>query len=250
MSNNFFVRQILKTGSSFLVGTSIAIGTLCPIVLTSSRVLADSSYQVGIRGDAANELQALAKQNITPKTIAFTPNGEWVIIYDGNGYFPSPNFPPDALNQIVTLNKRKSTINTIAFTPKGEWVIIYDGNGYFPSANFPQDALNAIVNVNKQKSIIKSVAFDPNGGWVVLYGINNATYTNNISPDAIATIVNVHNIGKTFINIAFTPSNGWVLLYNTPNELASPIVPLFNPYIPSGLGGGAIRCANTTSICN
>ena len=74
MSNNL-VRQIVKVGGSFFVGASIAIGTLCPIVLNSSRALADDVYSLDIPTDAANELKTLANEGINPKTIAFTPDG-------------------------------------------------------------------------------------------------------------------------------------------------------------------------------
>lgn len=77
MSNNFLVRQILKAGGSFFVGASIVIGTLCPIVLTSSQALADSTG-VNIPSDANKTLGDLILQGITPTTIAFTPNGKWI----------------------------------------------------------------------------------------------------------------------------------------------------------------------------
>ncbi|MHC5824078.1 MAG: hypothetical protein ACYT04_51650, partial [Nostoc sp.] len=105
MSNNFLVRQILKAGGKFFVGASIAIGTLCPIVLSSSRVLADSNQQ-GIPTAAASELQTLANQGINPNTIAFTPNGEWIVLYNNNDAAWSTNFPHDAVNEILALNKQ------------------------------------------------------------------------------------------------------------------------------------------------
>ncbi|MHC5728139.1 MAG: hypothetical protein ACYTXY_29235, partial [Nostoc sp.] len=69
MSNNFLVRQILKAGGKFFVVASIAIGTLCPIVLSSSRVLADSTT-LGIPSDAQQALLNLVLQGVLADTIA------------------------------------------------------------------------------------------------------------------------------------------------------------------------------------
>ena len=256
MSNNL-VRQILKAGGSLFVGASIAIGTLSPIVLNSSRVLADATYS-NIPTDAQNNLnnldilhqninaksiaftpnggyailykkndavgnnlppafvsaiQALQQQDSTINTIAFTPSGEGVIIYDDYGYSTSNNFPQDALDELATLNQQGSIINNIAFTPNGEWVIIFDGNGYSTSDNFPQDVLNKLATLNQQGSTINSVAFNPNGGWAILYDKNGYAY-NGISKTAADAIVAKSNLKDGLINIAFTPSNGYVLLFS------------------------------------
>ena len=189
MSNNFLVRQILKASGSFFVGASIALGTLSPIVLNSSRVLAASAW-VGIPNYAARELQTLDNQGIKPKTIAFTPDGEWVILYNKNGAAWSTNFPPNAVNEILALNKQGSTINNIAFTPNGEWVIIYDGNGIINSDNFPQAALDELAALNKQGATISSVAFTNNGGFAIIFG-RNGSYYYKIPQNAINELVSL-----------------------------------------------------------
>jgi len=225
MSKNCFQRQFLKASGSFFVGASIAIGTICPIVLTSSRALADS-YSVGIPTLAANELQNLANLGITPNTIAFTPNGGWVILYGSNGY-DSSNLPQDALTELAAIHNQKSTINTIAFTPSGEWIIIFGGYGYYPSANFPQDALNEITTLNQQKTTINSVTFTPNGEWVIISNNGyHANWSSNFPQNAQNTILTKLNAGDTLQNIAFTPSNGWVLLYQPSLAQLEEILPV------------------------
>ena len=125
MSNNFLVRQIMSAGGSFFVGASIAIGTLSPIVLTSSRVLADS-YQQGIPTVAASELQTLANQGINPKTIAFTPNGEWIVLYNNNSaVYYSTNIPQTAINAMKEVINAGDSLTNIAFNPDNGSALLY-----------------------------------------------------------------------------------------------------------------------------
>ena len=234
MSNNFVVRQIVKAGGSFFVGASIAIGTLCPIVLNSSRVLADDIYSLDIPTDAANEFKTLYNQGITPKTIAFTPDGGWVILYNNNEAAWN-NIPQDAANVILALNKQGSTINTIAFAPNGGWVIIFDGNHYYPSGNFPQDALDGL---NKTKSLyltksINTIAFTPDGEWVIIFNGNGYYPSANFSPDALNELATLNKQGSTIKSVAFSSNGGFVILYdsngyyitnNVPQGVANAIV--------------------------
>lgn len=70
-----------------------------------------STYTTDIPTQAIDVLKTLDNQGITPNTIAFAPNGGWVIVNGNNGYNTN-NIPPEALNKLATLNKQNSTINT------------------------------------------------------------------------------------------------------------------------------------------
>ena len=230
MSNNL-VRQTLKTGSSFFVGALMAIGTLCPIVLNSSRALAGYSYTSDIPTEAGNDIQALDKQNIHP-TIAFTPTGEWVIIYNDNSAVGSKNFPGDAASEIQALEKGNILINTIAFTPKGEWVIIANNNVPIGSKNFPGDAASVLQTLQKQGSTIDCIAFTPNGEWVIIGNKGfNAYWSKNLPQDVsneINTILqnySIHGITYTIQRVVFAPNGGWGIIYNGGSNFTSSNIP-------------------------
>lgn len=232
MSNNFLVRQILKAGSSFFVGASIAIGTLCPIVFTSSRALADYTYTSDIPTEAINIIQTLGSQGINSNTIAFTPAGEWVFLYGRNGAIGSKNFPGDAASVIQTLQKQNVLINTIAFTPKGEWVIIANNNVAIGSKNFPGDAASQLQTLQKQGSTINCVAFTPNGEWVIIANNGFSAYgSNNLPQDVvnqIQTILQnyaVNSISYSIQRVAFAPNGGWAIIYNAGANTTSSNVP-------------------------
>lgn len=229
MSNNFLVRQILKTGSNFFVGASIVIGALCPIVLTSSRALAGYAYTNNIPTDAANEIKTLDNKGITPNTIAFTPDGGWVILYNKNSAAWN-NIPPDAANAILTLNKQGSTINTIAFTPKGQWIIIYNGNGVHWSGNFPQDAANAILTINKQGKTIDCVAFTSTGEWVIIGNEGYNAYLSKNFPQVVSNEINSilrRSVTQIFSiqSVVFAPNGGWGIIYNGGSNFTSSNIP-------------------------
>ncbi len=217
MSNNFLVRQIWRVGGRFFVGASIAIGTLCPIVLNSQKVLAYEKG-MGVPPDAQQALVNLTLQGEQPNTIAFAPNGGWAILNRTDGYVTN-NLPSAALNELATLHQQKSSINSIAFTPQGEWVIIYGTNAYFSSANFPPDALNQLKTINQKKLTINQIAFTPDGNWVIIANNgNNAYWSTNFPQDVIAKIQTIYQqpptIYQPIISIAFTPNSEWIIIAN------------------------------------
>jgi len=173
-------------------------------------------------------------QLLTINTIAFAPNGGWVILDGVNGYSTSNNFPPDALSKLTTLNKQGATINTIAFTPNGEWVIVYNGYEYYNSSTFPPDALSKLATINQQKLPINSIAFAPNGGWVIIYNKGkNTYYSTNIPQTLQDEITNLSKQGTfSLINVAFTSNDGFVVLYQ--DQITTDTTKVINSYVPAG----------------
>ncbi|MBW4597509.1 MAG: hypothetical protein KME46_32590 [Brasilonema angustatum HA4187-MV1] len=219
MSKNFLLRQFLKVGGSFLASASIAIGALCPIVLNSSKALADS-FQLGIPTEAVNALQSLDSQKINPKAIAFAPNGGWVILY-GNNNYNAKNIPQKAVDTLKMLHDQDSrnVINSITFTPAGEWVIVYNNNGLYPSDNFPQVIYDQLLTLHNKKSTIQTIAFAPDGAWVIVYDKNGFTPSINFPKEANDKLLALNKQAatiQTVINtVAFSPNGGFAIIYNT-----------------------------------
>jgi len=71
------------------------------------------------------KLRAIPKQEENIKSIAFTPDGGWVIFYNKNGYAIN-GIPQNATNHIVTVANSGYRLTKIAFTPSKGWALLYD----------------------------------------------------------------------------------------------------------------------------
>ncbi|MBP5977203.1 hypothetical protein HW132_31895 [Brasilonema sp. CT11] len=212
MSTNFLVRKFLKTGSSLIASVSIAIGVLSPIVLNSSKTLADTSA-IGTPVEVNSAIQDLANKGISPNTIAFAPNGGWVIIHGGYGYISS-NLRQDLLETLYKLYKQKQPIVDIAFTPTGEWIVTYGiwDEGIATSANLPAEVVTAISDVRKKNKYIYKVAFAPNGSFVFVYDRNSYSVSPNISPEIVAYLEAIKKKNAAFTDIAFNSGGSFIVI--------------------------------------
>ncbi len=90
--------------------------------------------------NAIEKLNSLISTGAKIGTMAFAPNGGWVIIKDQNGAIWD-NIPSSLVERIRTLNQPNSVISTIAFAPNGGWVIVNElttGRG-LPDAHIAND---------------------------------------------------------------------------------------------------------------
>jgi WD40 repeat protein len=220
MSNNFLVRQIIKTGSSFFVNASIAILTLCPIVLTSVLARADNIYTTDIPKEAIDDIKNINNRGITAKSIAFTPNGGYVILYGKNGFaYSTNNLPQQVLTVLTALRKQDLTINTIAFTPNGEWIIIYKHYYAYSSKNFTQNIIDKISETRLQLFSVNNIAFAPNGAFTIVANLNvSQVYWNNKTPQNLVNKIKEILQTSTINSIAFTPNGGWIIIFDKGNN--------------------------------
>ncbi len=212
MSKNFSLRNFLKTGSSLVASVSIAISVLSPIVVNSSKALADSTTSVGTSVEVNNALQDLANKGISPSQIAFAPNGGWVIIYRNYGYI-SHNLPQDILDKLSDLNKQQLNIDYIAFTPTGEWVIIYGSSdtNYIASQNLPQEAVTALSDIRTKHGEFFAIAFGPNGSFIFVYDLNKFSVSENISPQIVADLSSKMK-NEIISTVAFSPNGSFIVI--------------------------------------
>ncbi len=104
-----------------------------------------------------DKLVALDTAGHKPKSIGFSPEGGWIILYEKNGYY-AEGIPQDAFNKIVELGKKDAEIKSIAFARNGGWVILYNKNSV-AYGNIPGDAEKALNDLVKRGTPIKSVSF-------------------------------------------------------------------------------------------
>lgn len=218
VSKNFLLRGFLKIGSYVVASASVAISVLFPIMLNSSKVLANGYYYNGTPVDINNALQDLFNKNDVLSLIAFAPNGGWVIINGSNGYTTSTNNPlrQDFIEELSALNKQGQSIDSIAFTPTGEWVIIYNsaGAGIAESQNLPQEVVTALSNIKAQTGVFIKISFSPNGGYVITYNRNSYSVSSNISPEIVTYLSTIKKNNGDVNAVAFSPDGGCIIVYD------------------------------------
>jgi hypothetical protein len=186
--------------------------------------------------DFENAFNYIVKQQgYSIKTIAFTPQGGFVIIYTALGqiypiqfHFYSKAIPQEAINELNTLVSQNYTIEDIQFTPKGGFAILFNYGfnhlRYYTSSDFPPalaNDLKAVINSASSKSArINRILFPPQGGVAVVTDDNGFVYSND-TPQDIAQQFNAIAQLQTNINsIAFTPQGG---LFASLNSLTKPV---------------------------
>jgi len=63
------------------------------------------------------------------KSIAFTAEGGYCILYDKNEYIYE-SIPPKAIEMLQELKAKDVTFKDIAFSPNNDFVILFDKNGF------------------------------------------------------------------------------------------------------------------------
>lgn len=120
--------------------------------------------------DALRQLKKVQASGNGPiKCIAFTPEGDWVILFGTNG-FHSNNLKLPVCLKLKEIQPKVANFKCIAFTPAGGWVVLWDVNGSWTEGNVPEGAFNKLQETVKQKGELRSIAFGPEGSWVILVG--------------------------------------------------------------------------------
>jgi CubicO group peptidase (beta-lactamase class C family) len=104
-----------------------------------------------------DKLGELAKAGHKVKSIAFAPEGGWIILYDKNSFY-AKGLPEHAFDKIVELGKKNADLKSIAFARSGGWAILYNKNSV-AFENIPKDAEKALNDLTKKRAQIKSVTF-------------------------------------------------------------------------------------------
>ncbi|MBN3949056.1 MAG: hypothetical protein HWQ38_22350 [Nostoc sp. NMS7] len=134
MSNNFSVRQILKTGGSFFVGASIAIGILCPKVLAKSTPQLVTAWKIDV-SNSTNDTE-------TTETLSFYNDGTYTSAVE------ITTRPGGIYDYCATFSYRNTngnfsiTGNKITFKPLTLSVTDYEGCGFSISQIAPTETYN------------------------------------------------------------------------------------------------------------
>jgi len=115
------------------------------------------SESINIGQPAFDKLIELFKEGHKPKSIAFAPEGGWVILYDKSNYW-AEGIPKKAYDKIVELAKKAVELKSAAFARNGGWAILYNKNSV-ASNNIPKEAEQALKDLAKKGVQINSLTF-------------------------------------------------------------------------------------------
>jgi CubicO group peptidase (beta-lactamase class C family) len=143
-------------------------------------------------------------------TVSFTPDGDWVILFGGNGVWTSNTNLP-ACKKLIEL-QNGHTLKCVAFAPGGGWTVFWDQNGNW-SEGIPDDAFKKIVAVAKAGGTLRSISFGPNGSWVLLFD-KTGVYFGGVPNELAQTLNDAVKNGLTVRCVSFTTPGDWIVLTN------------------------------------
>jgi hypothetical protein len=104
-------------------------------------------YAPGFPTRVGDDIDAFSGGGVTYKlvSVAFAPNGSWIIICENNNWKASPDFPSEVSSAIEGFINNGSIIQNVAFFPNYSALIMGTGGDYLPVGwGFPAEALAAL----------------------------------------------------------------------------------------------------------
>lgn len=157
-----------------------------------------------------DELKSINSERKRINSIAFTPFGGCVILYDKNKYWCDgvPNKMSSCLDSLQRLNKK---IKFISFTPAGGFVILF-GDKNFYASHLNKKLYSTLKELYQSANSIEHVGFTPTGGYVVTYN-KNKFETNKISDSLYKKLAAISSDTAQVRQVAFDEYSGVVIIY-------------------------------------
>jgi len=166
----------------------------------------------GVPNGAVEKLQEAQRlKNTALKCVAFTPAGDWIVLFGGNGVWSSNTELP-AVKKLAEFGKdAKADLKCVAFAPGGGWTLFFGQNGNWTEGNVPADAFAKVTEVGKAGGTFRSIAYAPNGGWVLLYDKHGASY-GGVPDDLAKVLAEAVKKSLTVHCVSFAPNGDWICL--------------------------------------
>jgi hypothetical protein len=168
-------------------------------------------FNRNIPQEAHEVMTNIHARGIRVKSIAFTPDGGWTVLYGRNGSF-SRNVPEEAHQQLGRIAASGEEIKCIAYAPNGGWSILYGYNRSF-NRNIPDKAHEVMLALEEADLALNCIAFAPNGGWSLVFGGGHTMWNEGVSLEISEQWMRLKSLGHKVKAIAFAPNGGWSLLY-------------------------------------
>jgi hypothetical protein len=96
-----------------------------------------------------DELKELRERGSEINFVTLTSSKGWAIIYDGNGYVTSANFPEAVKKHIVEINNDGEPIKSIQVS-QDYWSIVWGYNGWWIDSDAPADLIETLYNLTEE----------------------------------------------------------------------------------------------------
>jgi len=166
----------------------------------------------GVPAEAFDLLKtAQQAPNAVLKCFAFTPGGDWVFLFGGNGYYSS-NVNLPACRKLTELQRQNAEFNCVAFAPTGGWTLFWGQNGSWTEGHVPADAFKAIAQVGTAGGKLRSIAYGPHGAWVLMFD-KTGLYFGGVPDDLAKVLGDAVKHGLSVKCVDFY-GNDWICLTN------------------------------------
>jgi hypothetical protein len=195
---------------NLLASLAVALILLTTAAMAVRSASANTFWARNVPTDAFNTLVTLRDNGHTIKSVAFAPNGGWVVFYDFNGAL-AKNIPATAFNKIVAAQNAGHELHQFSFAPDSGWAFTFGYNGVWMSG--PTGALSRVQQLQSAGKAIKEVSLGPNGSWVVRAG-NHTFFTSGIPSALQQKLTDIYLSGSEPKNVALGPGGAWMVNWN------------------------------------
>lgn len=145
------------------------------------------------------------------KMVAFTPQGDWVLLFGRNGLWTS-NINLPVIQKLESLWKEPWPVfHCVTFAPWGASVAFWNRNSFWTDGTVPPAAMEKIREVAARDGELRSLAFAPGGGWVLLYDRSEAAFAG--IPDGLACILRDAASAQNPVQcVSFNSAGQWLCL--------------------------------------
>jgi CubicO group peptidase (beta-lactamase class C family) len=164
----------------------------------------------GVPDDALKRLREVQQSKAGEmKCVAFTPAGDWVIIFGPNGFYTSNGGMP-VCKKLAEVQQPGRVLKSVAFAPAGGWTVLWDQNGNWTEGNVPYAASKKMQEVASQGGTLRSISYGPHGSWVILFDKTGVWY-GGIAAELAQVLDNAARSRFTVLCVAFT-ARDWICL--------------------------------------
>ena len=165
----------------------------------------------GVPDDALRQFKTVAEASEGDlKCFAFTPDGDWVLLFDGE-HFRTSNVDLPACKKLAELQRHPGVeFKCVAFSPEGGWTILWNQNGSWTKGRSPGEAFKKISELSRSGSTLNSIAYGPRGAWVLVFDRTRVSY-GDVPNDLAKILDNAVKKGLIVRCVAFV-RNDWICL--------------------------------------
>lgn len=196
-----------------LASVMFALALLSGGAFAARQASANGYWAYNIPSNAYSAMTELSQRNNTIKSVAFAPNGGWVVVYNRSN-LRYEGIPSDLQSRLIDIQESDANveIKSVAFAPNGGWVVLVNRNGFY-AGGIDQTAFNNLSQLSRGGHELKSVAFAPNGGYVIISD-TNGVITHHVSTGLVNRLTQLNSEERTIKSVSFGLNDSWAVVFD------------------------------------